>query len=176
MLSITKAAEELGVSRTKIYTLINKLGIETKKVSKENRISNEDFERIKKIVLSEQDEDEEIEETANERMKEVINRDRNNVYNNVSDREYTDLKERIKQLEKQIDKKDQQIQDQAGQIMESLKANSGLVESNKELNVINSNLNIMVYKTLNPPMNEISVDKEENEDNSWIRKIFKKKK
>lgn len=169
MLSITKAAEELRVSRTKIYTLINKLGIETKKISKENRISSEDFEKIKKIVSSEQ----ETEDTLNERMKEVINRDRNNIYNNVSDREYTDLKERIKQLEKQIDKKDQQIQDQSEQIMESLKANSSLVESNKELNVINSNLNIMVYKTLKPPMNEVSVDKE---DNSWIKKIFKKKK
>lgn len=173
MKSITKAAEELGVSRTKIYTLLKNSKIETKKVSKENLISDEDFEKIKKIVLNESNEQlnsDETNELVDERMKNILDRDRNNIYSNISDREYTDLKERIRQLEQQIDRKDKQIQEQSEQLIESLKANSNLIESN-------SQLNIMVYKTLNPPQSnecivEVAVDKSEND--SWIKRFFKK--
>lgn len=176
--TITKAAEELNVSRTKIYSLIKKLSIETKKVSKENLISDNDFKKLEEIILNEQYELNEENNTnqtnqTTSRMKNVIDRDRNNIYGNISDREYTDLKERIKQLESQIDRKDQQIKEQSEQLIESLKANSSLVESNKELSIINSKLNLM---SINPPINESSLESaiDKEEEPSWFKKLFKK--
>jgi DNA-binding transcriptional MerR regulator len=182
MRTITKAAEELNVSRTKIYNLIEKLDITTKRGSKNNLIEDDDYEKIKEFIENERFDSEETSETVEpnntiqDRMRNVLDRDRNVLYGNVSDREYTDLKERIKQLEQQIDRKDQQIQEQSGQLMEAMKANTTLIESNKELNMVTSQLNIMVYKTLSAPNAEESITVDNEKDSSWLKKIFKKSK
>lgn len=174
MKSITKAADELGVSRTKIYTLLKNLDIETKKISKENLISDEDFKRIQEYVLNEQyeldkensDEIKESSDIGKERIKGMIDRDRNMFYGKISDREYSDLKERIQQLETQIDRKDQQLKEKDVQLNESLKANT-----------INSQLNFMIMKTL-PQVSqadnvvEVSVDKAEAKEHKSFLKRF----
>lgn len=197
MRTITKAADELGVSRTKIYSLIEKLSITTKRGSKNNLIEDSDYEKIKEIILSEKSDAEETKETDNtngtieERLKNVLNRDRNVLYGNVSDREYTDLKERITQLEQQIDRKDKQIQEQAHHIneksvelVESLKANNTLIENNQELAKANTQINLMYAKVLTPPKSEdtITINNDNDNDNdsdkeaSWLKKIFKRNK
>lgn len=171
MRTITKAAEDLGVSRTKIYSLIERLDIKTKRGSKTNRIEDADFEKMRQIIL---DEKSDAENSPKERLNEVLQRDRNLLYNDVSDREYTDLKERIEQLEKQIDIKDQQLKEQSGQLTDAMKANSTLVESNTELSRVTTQLNLMVYKALKSPSSEVAATVELNKESSWFKRIFKK--
>jgi hypothetical protein len=199
MRTITKAAEELEVSRTKIYTLIDKLNITTKRGSKTNLIEDEDYIKIKKIILNERidtvgtidtnnetiETDNKTDETISERLKNVIERDRNNIYGNVTDREYTDLKERIQQLEQQIDRKDQQLQEQAHHIkeksvelVETLKANNALIENNQELAKANTQINLIYAKVLTPPKTEeaVTIDNDNTKESSWFSKIFKRNK
>lgn len=147
MRTITQAAEELGVSRKKIYNDISKLNIDTNKDGKNNYISDDDFNSIKEYITK----------RAKERTKNVLERDRNMLGNNISDREYTDFKERIKFLEEQIQIKDQQLQSKDYQI-------NGLIKSTFNLT-----------QALNPPLEETAVSKEEIKKSSWIKKIFKRK-
>lgn len=159
MKTVTQAASELGVSRTKIYNEIEKLNINTKKVGKNNYIEDTDFEKIKEVVQSEMidvEETFETHETAQERLKDVLERDRNILYGNISDREYTDLKERITFLEEQIKVKDEQINAKDYQI-------NGLIQSNFNFS-----------KALASPVTEEAVTMEEPKKLSWIKKIFKK--
>ncbi len=177
MRTVTQAATELGVSRTKIYNEIEKLNIITKKVSKNNYIEDVDFEKIKEIVHGEMVETNKTNETVQERLKDVLERDRNALYGNISDREYTDLKERIKHLEQQLEKKDQQIQDQADSLIEAMKFNNTLLDTNNKLIETNSKLNVMTYQLLESSNSEESITVEtDQQTTSWLKRVFKKKK
>jgi len=149
MRTITQAAEELKVSRKKIYNEIEKLNIVTTKEGKNNYISDEDYIKLKMRIKGQ------IEDTQ-ERTRNVLERDRSMIGGNLSDREYVDLKERIGFLEEQINMKDQQIQAKDYQI-------NGLIQSTFNLS-----------KALKPA-DEVAVMKEEEEKTSWFSKIFKKK-
>ena len=113
MHTITEAASELNVSRKKIYNHIFKLGIVTIKDSKGNYIKDDDFELLKADVLKD----------VRERAEHIVERDRDMLGNNISDREYTDLKERIRFLQDQLIIKDKQIQDKDYQL-------NGLIQTN----------------------------------------------
>jgi hypothetical protein len=178
MKSITEASSELDVSRTKIYGLINKLNIKTKKISKNNLIEDIDFDNIKKIILDERNEltmyssTSGTNKTPNERLKDVLDRDRNILYNKVSDREYTDLKERISFLEKQMKTKDEQLTTKDVQIKEKDYQLNGLIQSN-----FNLTKSLSSSKTLNIE-DELSVTdidiKKNGEKKSWFKKIFRR--
>jgi hypothetical protein len=133
MRTITQVADELGVSRKKIYNEIERLKITTKKESKNNYIEDNDFIIIKNGI---QEKMEHSSNCAKERLGNVIERDRNVTGNGVSDREYNDLKERIVSLEEQIKIKDEQLQAKDYQI-------NGLIQSN-----------VNMTKFLNPPYDE----------------------
>ena len=103
MRTITQVAGELGVSRKKIYNEIKKLRINTKKESKNNYVEDKDFLIIKCDI---QEQTQSSSKCAEERLKDVMERDRNVTEHNMNDREYTDLKERIFSLEEKIKIKD----------------------------------------------------------------------
>ncbi|WP_035288613.1 hypothetical protein [Clostridium sp. KNHs214] len=75
---------------------------------------------------------------------------------NLSDREYVDLKERISFLEKQLNIKDDQIQEKDFQI-------NGLIQST-----------IKFYKTLKSGDEYVDVEENQKKE-SWISKLFRKK-
>jgi hypothetical protein len=131
MRTITQAANELGVSRKKIYNEIEKLNINTNKESKNNNIEDKDFLAIKCDI---QGQTESSSDCAQKRLGNVLERDRNA----MTDREYIDLKERILFLEKQIEIKDEQLQVKSYQL-------NGLLQNNLNMS-----------KALNLPMNEIA--------------------
>lgn len=152
MRTITQVAEELGVSRKKIYSEVERLKIITKKDGKSNYIEDSDFIRIKAEI--------EVRSGTNksvpaERLENVLERDRYVSEEHVSDREYTDLKERIKSLEEQLRVKDEQLKDRDMQI-------NGLIQSN-----------INFSKALMPPETAITV--EEQPQQPWYKRVFKKK-
>lgn len=152
MRNITKASRELGVSRTKVYKEIKTLKIQSVKNGKNNLISDEDFYRIKDHIEAENEQ----QGNTSKRIKDVLERDRSMINGNLSDREYVDLKERISFLEKQLNIKDDQIQEKDFQI-------NGLIQSTFKF-----------YKTLKS--GDEYVDVEENQKkNSWISKLFRKK-
>jgi len=132
MRTITQGANELGVSRKKIYNEIKKLKINTKKESKNNYIEDKDFLAIKCDI---QRQSENSSDCAQKRLGNVLERDRNA----MTDREYVDLKERILFLQKQIEIKDDQLQVKNYQI-------NGLLQNNLNMS-----------KSLNLPMDEIAV-------------------
>jgi hypothetical protein len=158
MRTITQAAEELSVSRTKIYNEIKNLNIETQKEGKNNYLNEDDFKRIK-IRIEEQNSS-----STQERTKNVLERDRDMIGNNISDREYTDLKERIAFLESEIKNKNEQLKSRDYQI-------NGLIQSNFNLS-----------KALPSPIKESdAVDEtatteiKNEEKESWLKRMFKKK-
>ena len=176
MKSITEASSELGVSRTKIYGLIHKLSIKTKKISKNNLIEDIDFENIKKFILDEQNKITEntstsgTSQTSNKRLKDVLDRDRNILYNKISDREYTDLKERISFLENQMKAKDEQLNTKDVQIKEKDYQLNGLIQSNFNLT-----------KSLSSPKNiniedETAITDVDVKKESWFKRVFQKTK
>ncbi|MGK0467576.1 hypothetical protein [Clostridium sp.] len=138
MRTITQAANELGVSRKKIYNEIEKLNININKKSKNNNIEDKDFLAIKCDI---QGQTESSSDCAQKRLGNVLERDRNA----MTDREYIDLKERILFLEKQIEIKDEQLQVKNYQF-------NGLLQNNSNMS-----------KALNLPMNEIASTKIEHE-------------
>lgn len=151
MRTITQVADELEVSRKKIYNEIQRLKIVTIKESKSNYIEDKDFLVIKNYI-QEQDNNT---NSAKERMRNVLERDRE-LRNGMSDREYTDLKERIASLEEQIKNKDEQLQARDNQI-------NGLIQSNFNLT-----------RALNPPMDEMAATTIEPEKKGFWSKIFGK--
>ena len=161
MRTITEAANELNVSRKKIYNYIAKLGIQTVKNSNGNFIEDKDFNKLKVEIKASIKED--VPEDVLERTRNVLERDRFMTGEHVSDREYSDLKERIEFLESQISVKDEQLQTKDEQI----KAKDGQING-----LIQSNFNFS--KALLPPVNEQAITVEEPENKSWIKKIFKR--
>lgn len=173
MKSITETSSELGVSRTKIYGLINKLNIKTKKISKNNLIEDIDFETIKNFILDEQNgltqnsSTSGTSQTSNERLKDVLDRDRNILYNKISDREYTDLKERICFLENQIKATDVQIKEKDYQL-------NGLIQSNFNLTKsLSSPKNINIEDET--AVTDVDIKKNVKKE-SWFKRVFQKTK
>lgn len=152
MRTITQAAEELGVSRKKIYNEIERLKINTIKEGKSNYINESDFERIKSVIVIRSESNESV---PSDRLRNVLERDRYVSGEHVSDREYTDLKERIQSLEEQLKIKDQQLNDRDLQI-------NGLIQAN-----------INFSRALMPPETAITV--QENKEKPWYKKVFRKK-
>lgn len=152
MRTITQAAEELGVSRKKIYNEIERLKINTIKEGKNNYIDESDFERIKSVIVIRSESNKSV---SSDRLKDVLERDRYVSGEHVSDREYTDLKERIQSLEGQLKIKDQQLNDRDLQI-------NGLIQAN-----------INFSRALMPPETAITV--QENKEQPWYKKVFRKK-
>lgn len=146
MKTITQTAEDLGVSRKKIYNEIEKLNIQTIKDGKNNFLNDTDYIRIKEQI-------EEQQQCTKERIKNVLERDRDMIGNNVSDREYTDLKEQINFLKKQLDEKDEQLKAKDYQI-------NGLIQSNFNFS-----------KALNPP--ETSISEVDNSRSGFFKNLFK---
>lgn len=140
MRSITHAADELGVSRKKVYNEIERLNISTSKEGKNNYITDKDFGRIKQKIENEN-------QSALNRVKNVLEHDRSMIGGNLSDREYIDLKERIAFLERQLNIKDGQI--------------NGLIQSNFNFS-----------KALLPPVQEQAISVNDTKKVSWIKKIF----
>jgi hypothetical protein len=120
MRTITQVANELVVSRKKIYNEIKNLKINTKKESKNNYVEDNDFLIIKCDI---QEQTQNSSKCAEERLKNVLERDRNVMDHKINDREYTDLKERIFSLEEKIKIKDGQLQAKDHQI-------NGLIQIN----------------------------------------------
>lgn len=79
---------------------------------------------------------------------------RSMINGNLSDREYVDLKERISFLEKQLNIKDEQIQEKDFQI-------NGLIQNRFKF-----------YKTLKSGDEYVEKNQKKN---SWISKLFRKK-
>jgi hypothetical protein len=156
MRTITQAADELQVSRKKIYNEIKKLNVNTKKDSKSNYIQDKDFITIKYDI---QEKPQNNSKCAEERSGTVPERDRNvpersrNVQWNITDREYTDLKERIFSLEEKIKIKDSQLQAKDHQI-------NGLIQ-----------INLNTTKALNLPMDEMAttVIDPDNKKSFWSK-------
>lgn len=97
------------------------------------------------------------------------------VGDNLSDREYTDLKERIHYLESQISIKDEQLKNKDNELIEVMKANSNLINSTNGL--IQAQINFS--KALNPPKEEeaaitIEVEQDKPKESTWFKKLFKK--
>lgn len=158
MRTITQAADELNVSRTKIYNEIKNLNIETKKEGKNNYLNEDDFKRIK-VHIEEQNGN-----NAKERIKDVLERDRDMIGNNISDREYTDLKERIAFLEGELKIRNEELKSRDYQI-------NGLIQSNFNLSKA-----LPSPMKESDPIDEAATTKIENEEKeSWFKKIFKKK-
>jgi DNA-binding transcriptional MerR regulator len=160
MRTITEAANELNVSRKKIYNYIAKLSIDTTKNSSGNYIKDEDFVTLKEQILLSHNNGVPLDErNVPEHEKDVPERNTDNIHN-LSNREYKDLKERIHFLEDQLKAKDMQLKDKDMQI-------TGLIQSN-----------INFSKALNPPKGDdlINIDTNSDDDNhiSWIKRIFKK--
>lgn len=152
--TITEAAKELNVSRKKIYNEIEKLKITTEKEGKNNYLSDDDFKLIEERI---EEQTEEYIDKAQERTKNVLERDRSMIGGTLTDREYVDLKERISFLEEQINTKDEQIKVKDYQL-------NGLLQSTFNLS-----------KALNPShSDEVAVTKDETRA-SWISKLFKRK-
>lgn len=158
MRTITQAAEELNVSRTKIYNEIKNLNIETKKEGKNNYLNEDDFKRIKEHI------EEQNGHSAQERIKDVLERDRNMIGNNITDREYTDLKERISFLESELKIRNEELKSRDYQI-------NGLIQSNFNLS-----------KALPSAKEDNSVESEtattdikDEKKESWFKRMFKKK-
>lgn len=156
MRTITQVASELEVSRKKIYNEIEKLKIKTIKESKNNYIEDADFLMIKDNI----EESKHSSDCARERLRNVLERDRNVVENGIPDREYTDLKERILSLEDKINVKDKQLQAKDNQI-------NGLIQ-----------INLNMTKALNPPADEIAATVatviESNIKKSFWSRVFNK--
>lgn len=157
MRTITQAAEELNVSRKKIYNELSKLKIETTKEGKNNYISDKDYMLLKERVTERKTERTQNTKT---RMENILNRDRSMLIGNLSDREYVDLKERITFLEEQIKVKDKQLQDKDYQI-------NGLIQTTFNLS-----------KGLPAGNDETAATTQvihEDPKPSWIQKLFRKK-
>lgn len=150
MRTITQAADQLGVSRKKIYNEIDKLNIKTVKAGKNNYIEDADYFRIKATISNTRDTEVNVQR---ERLENVIERDRYVTGNNISDREYTDLKEMIESLKEQLKIKDEQIKSKDNQI-------NGLIQSN-----------LNFARLLNPPIEEVATTVEPKK--SFFSKIFK---
>lgn len=153
MRTITQAAEQLNVSRKKIYNEIQKLNIETRKEGKNSYIPDDDFERLKARIREQM---EEHAQSTQERTRNVLERDRSMIEGKLSDREYVDLKERIDFLEGQINIKDQQLQAKDYQI-------NGLIQSTFNLS-----------KALKSG-DEVAATEEKEERASFFGRIFRKK-
>lgn len=153
MRTITQVADELGVSRKKIYNEIEKLKINTKKDGKSNYIEDKDFLAIKSDI---QEKTEENSTCTQERLRNVLERDRVLIRNGLTDREYTDLKERIVSLEEQLKIKDEQLQSKDHQI-------NGLIQSNYNLT-----------RALNPPESEMAATTIEHEKKGFWSRVFRK--
>lgn len=151
MRTITQVADELGVSRKKIYNEIEKFSIKTIKEGKSNYIEDKDYFRIQASINAHKDI---TGVSQKERLENVLERDRYTTGNNISDREYTDLKERIMSLEEQIKIKDDQIKAKDNQI-------NGLIQSN-----------INFAKALNPPLEEVAATVEVKK--RFFNKLFGK--
>lgn len=152
MKTITQVAEELNVSRKKIYNEVERLNIKTTKEGKNNYISIEDYNRIKERI---EEQNKERMQNNQERIKSVLERDRSMIRGNISDREYVDLKERISFLEGQLNIKDEQLQAKDFQI-------NGLIQSN-----------INISKSLQAPSVDLKTDIKEPKK-SIFRKLLKK--
>lgn len=149
MRTITQVAEELKVSRRKIYDENEKLGIKTIKEGRNSFVTDTDFLKISKDL-------ETYKETfgnAKERVSNVLERDRNIIENHISDREYTDLKERITSLEEQLKMRDEQFIKQLQSKDEQIQAKDYQING-----LIQSNFNFT--KALNLPLEEVAVTKE----------------
>lgn len=145
MRTITQAAEELSVSRKKIYNEIERLNISTKKEGKNNYITDDDFNNIRQQIEDEN-------QSTQERTRNVLERDRSMIGGSLSDREYVDLKERIEFLEQQIKAKDFQL--------------NGLIQIS---------YNLSKPKELPAPDEVAVTQTEEKiKKASWIKKIFKR--
>lgn len=160
MYRITDAAVELKVSRTKIYSLIKKLDIKTFKDNTGNYIQDDDFLIIKKFVQKENKRD--VQKHVFVRTKDVLERDRNMEYNNLNDREYTDLKEQVDFLKEQLKTKDVQIHVKDVQIQAKDNQINGLIQANMNFS-----------KALMPPETAITV--QEDQKQPWYKRFFKKK-
>lgn len=157
MRTITQAAEELNVSRTKIYNEIKNLNIETKKEGKNNYLNEDDFKRIKTHI------EEQNSNSTQERMRDVLERDRDMIGNNISDREYTDLKERISFLESELKIRNEELKARDYQI-------NGLIQSNFNLS------KALPSAKEDPIENETAAtDIKDEKKESWFKRMFKKK-
>lgn len=158
MRTITQAAEELNVSRKKIYNEIEKLNIKTQKEGKNNYLIEDDFERIKVHIEKQTN-------NVQERLKNVSEHERDINRNNISDREYTNLKETISFLQDQLKAKDEQLKIKDEQIKSKDYQISGLIQSTFNFS-----------KMLNPPTEQALSNLEKDEKKvSWFKSMFKKK-
>lgn len=156
MRTITQASNELGVARRKIYEEIEKLQIKVTKEGRNSCLSDHDYLRIEL----------DLQQNINvqkERLNNVLERDRYTNSNNISDREYTDLKERISSLEQQIKIKDEQIQTKDEQLQAKDYQLNGLIQSN-----------LNITKALNPPRDEMAATTIEPERKSFWSRVFSK--
>lgn len=156
MRTITQAAEELNVSRKKIYNEISKLKIKTTKEAKNNYISDKDFKKLKERIEEQQEQNVD----TKSRINNILERDRSMLIGNLSDREYIDLKERIHFLEEQIKVKDKQLQDKDYRI-------NGLIQTSFNLS-----------KRLPTGDDETAATREILEEDpkpSWLKKLFRKR-
>jgi len=145
MRTITQAAEELKVSRRKIYDENEKLGIKIIKEGRNSFITDADFLKISKDLKNHN----EMFGNVKERLDSVLERDRYTLNEKVTDREYTDLKERISFLEKQIGNKDENLKDQLKIKDEQIQAKDNQING-----LIQSNFNLT--RVLSPPMDEVA--------------------
>jgi len=165
MRTITQVAEELKVSRRKIYDENGKLGIKTIKEGRNSFITDADFLKISRDLETYKD----TFSNVKERVGNVLERDRNIIYSNMSDREYTDLKERITSLEEQLKMRDEQFIKQLQSKDEQIQTKDYQING-----LIQSNFNFT--KALNPPLEEVAVTKETKQVKQNIfSKLFRKR-
>jgi hypothetical protein len=155
MRTITQTADDLNVSRKKIYNEIENLSIQTQKDGRNNYLPDDDFERIKSRIQEQNG-------NTQERTKNVLERDRDMIGNNISDREYTDLKERISFLEDEIKIKNEQINAKDYQL-------NGLIQSNFAFSK-----SLPIPQNLNQDESAVTDITTDTEKKSWFKRIFKK--
>ena len=157
MRTITQTAGELNVSRKKIYNEIENLSIQTQKDGRNNYLTDDDYERIKSRIWEQNS-------NTKERTKNVLERDRDMIGNNISDREYTDLKERISFLEDEIKIKNEQINAKDYQL-------NGLIQSNFAFSK-----SLPIPQNLKQDESVVTDIATDTEKKSWFKRIFKKDK
>jgi hypothetical protein len=167
MRTVTQVAEELVISRKRVYSLIQKLSIKTTKDGRNNFIDDNEFERIKNEVINSKG------NNIKERLKNVLERDGYVTGDRISDREYTDFKEQITFLQEKLKSKDEQLKMRDEQFIGQLQVKDEQIKSKDyQINgLIQSNFNFT--KALNPPFEEVAVTKEVRE--SLFSRIFKKR-
>jgi flagellar capping protein FliD len=167
MRTITQVAEELVISRKRVYSLIQRLNIKTTKDGRNNFIENNEFERIKNEVINSKD------NNIKKRLKNVLERDVYVTGGGISDREYTDFKEQITFLQEKLKSKDEQLKMRDEQFIGQLQVKDEQIKSKDyQINgLIQSNFNFT--KALNPPFEEVAVTKEVREN--FFSRIFKKR-